>query len=497
MEFALDTTTGEYIGCRLFNNNDLRFFDAQKIRLTSKSEMGRYRCPVDSCQAPVWLAANPHKNINEYALDYIFRHKNGTGKNCPLSSDSEMNRAEIHKGIQEGNNHLYTKLTIATLLQKIPDWEVISVDDRFVFNEDRTVKGKPDILARYRGQEVAIEIQLHSEDPAVLMARHSLYKGLGYGLLFISIDTPIGDEDELSDGVRFRQVHKDIATIQKGNWFQFTKDDLVRSIDEKQFCLTVIHYASSVTRKKPELKGTWVSDAVSFNQLTVEPGLVYYIDSESLLKSNKFKYQAWESPVGRKIGGHLLKQNNYRSYQAYLDDLKSAWPAFNLVYEVDVKSHQDAFNNNYRRRARVVGDMVLNCAKNFFAGIEPEASNELRRISKACVRKGLDFGLDDPDIQVISHLLCVLGFPLYSGKVQPLAAASASAAKFLDAKDGAALHSGLYALPLALELSNVEVKSTNAIKKRITTLKEVEASMNGLKPFGYSRFVQWIYDLYR
>lgn len=495
MEFALDIKSGQYVGCRLFNNNDLKFFDAQRIRLTSKSEMGRYRCPIDTCKSPVWLSANPHSYGNDSALDYIFRHQKGTGENCPLRSDSETSRAKIHNGIQEGNSHLYTKLTIATLLQQIPDWDVVSVDERFVFNEDRTAKGRPDILARYQGQEIAIEIQLHSEDPSILVARHELYKELGYGLLFISIDRPEDSEEELSDGVRFKQVHKDIATLQKGNWFQFSKEDLARSIDEKQLYLTVIHYASHVT-KEPEIKGSWISDSISFNRLTIEPGLVYYVDSEAMLRSNMLRYQAWEAPVGRQIGGRLLKQNNYRSYQMYLTDLRNDWPAYDLVYEIDVKSHEKAFKIDYRRRERIVADKVMLCAQEYFADAIGKASRELSRISQACANKGLDFGLEHSDIQVVSHLLCVLGFPLYSGNIKPIASATASAAQFLDAKSGAALYSGRYALPLALQLSKVDVSASNAIKKRVVALREIEDGMNGVNPYGYTRFVQWITDLY-
>lgn len=114
---------------------------------------------------------------------------------------------------------------LAQTLNHLNGWSVISVDKRFLFSPDQRKRGKPDVYATYKETEVVFEIQLRAESPKIISARQELYRDSGRKLIWLSMEnSEIVSEDFSKNCIDVKQVQKDIAFTNRGNWFIFNKN---------------------------------------------------------------------------------------------------------------------------------------------------------------------------------------------------------------------------------------------------------------------------------
>lgn len=493
MESAYDTEKKLFISARQYNDDIFKFFDLQDLRADSRSHQ-RYVCVNPECQRPVSLCANHCKDSD---MPYYFRHKDPDAHDCFLHSKHPGNRASAHNGVQEGKRHLNTKTQIASLLSQLPDWQVVDVDRKMIFSDDGSERRKPDIHARYRGQDIVIEVQFHSENPLVIRGRQRFYADKGWPMLYISINSP--DKEEHSElDVPIRQVHKDIAGIQNGNWFQFSTDTFKSSAEAKEFILDATYL--DVWCDDNRVAWMWRKQRCSYSDLTAIPGQTYLVDSKAVMDSAYQRFSELQATVGVAVGTSLLSraeqpnpEYTLRTYDDYKDALEREWTHYPEYFSDS--EHSDLFHESFGRRQRKLAATILKCAALHFVEDNQRYKEAREKFSELAEKvEGLGFGIGKhTSLETIAHLLCIMGSPLYSGDRDPYAVATASIGHIANSKPGSDLYGGMNALPLAIEASQLSERLTisNAVTRKQTLLNNIRL----IKPTGihkqYCDFISW------
>lgn len=495
MHYALDQKTQKFISFEL--SSDEHFFDIAEVRAESRGKSSRYVCI--ECRSPVSLVANPLK-IEESAK-YFFRHHPNTGQGCSLHTETGKNRSGIHNGIQEGRKHRETKFLIASLLSHLPNWSVVDVDRKMVISDDGLNRRKPDVHAQFHETDVAIEVQFHTENPLVLQERQAFYRDKGWYLIFISLDSidsesrekPQYNLDEIPSSLfeetfsPTRQVHKDIAALQAGNWFIFSKENIKQAMKEKKWFLTA-QFLNSTCDKNGELATSWREAIVSFDELRKEAGKTYYFDSSEQQKRAKESCKKIQLQFGHAHSVGLLKDCKYRNYAQYKNDLKSNWAGFSEFFEHDEPYHFESFNKNFSIRSQALARKVIQFGKQYFS----DNHDHQKFYSMQERLTDLPFGLGKHDLVATANLICVLGIPLYDGNITPQGVATSAAARILDAHHEKPLFTAQHALLKAIELSSIPgLIKTKALQKRYEAINEIEHRQKSRLANDYITFVEW------
>ena len=499
MHYALDQQTQKFISFEF--SSDEHFFDIAEVRAESRGKSSRYVCI--ECRSPVSLVANPLK-IEESAK-YFFRHHPNTGQGCSLHTETGKNRSGIHNGVQEGRKHRETKFLIASLLSHLPNWSVVDVDRKMVISDDGLKRRKPDVHAQFYGTDVAIEVQFHTENPLVLLERQAFYRDKGWYLIFISLGSPDSNNaidlqhdlnerpyDLFGETSRpTRQVHKDIAALQAGNWFIFSKENINQTMEEKKWFLTA-QFLNSTSEKNGELITNWRESIATFDELKKEAGKTYFFDSAEQQKRVKSSCSKIKIQFGRAHSSRLLKDCKYRNYAQYKSDLKSNWAGFLESFEHDEPYHFESFNKNFSIRSQALASKVIQFGKQYFSDNHDHQKfyTMQERVSD------LPFGLGQHDLAATANLICVLGEPLYDGNTTPQGVATSAAARILDAHHEKPLFAAQHALLKAIELSSIpDLIATKALKNRKEAINEIEHRHKNRLAKDYITFVEWFHSI--
>lgn len=258
---------------------------------------------------------------------YHFQHTPGT--ECEWRSD-KIGRAYLYQGIKEGNKHRDLKTMLAQTLNHLNGWLVISVDKRFLFSPDQRKRGKPDVYATYKETEVVFEIQLRAESPKIISARQELYRDSGRKLIWLSMEnSEIVSEDFSKNCIDVKQVQKDIAFTNRGNWFIFNKNMCQDSIDAGQLVLLAMVWTPEISANK--IIYQWRQYKITYNDLTFEKGEVFYKDFHMMHRDaiQQLRQRGQEKCL------LILEKEEPRTFVDFIELTRSAWPTFDENHDAE------------------------------------------------------------------------------------------------------------------------------------------------------------------
>ncbi|WP_257266135.1 DUF6035 family protein [Endozoicomonas sp. ONNA2] len=390
-----DISNGEYI--RASRLADL--FEQHEIQtMRSGSKSGRFVCPV--CSHGVYLHAVKDSHCGR-GHSYHFQHPSGV--DCEWKGECKS-KGEIYRGVQEGSRHQDMKLLLAETLPQLSGWAVIDVDRYFVFNQDKTLRGKPDLHAQYYGDDIVFEIQLRSETPEIIMRRKQLYADKGWRLLWISADNASLVSEAFSETcLETRQVQKDIAFSNRGNWFIFNKALAERSLAEGRLILLARHWTASVTGNRIEYG--WQESLVAIDDLTFSGAEFFYKDFDQQLT----EAQAELRETGRQSALELIKKERFSSWDHCLTRTKSLWPSMDFLGE-DGEWLNQQFREDYRDRELQMKQWIVK----FLRSHNWRKHHKRQPWLEAAERlKNAPFGIQkDQPLAIFEKLLLILGYSL-------------------------------------------------------------------------------------
>jgi len=392
---VIDTLIQEMIWVDSLN----RIYEQHELQEVRKANIKHRRFVCKNCEQLVYLHA-VRNDESRHGHDYYFSHPKGI--ECEWKSDNKS-RAEIYAAVAEGKKHWEMKMLLEETLTQLPEWEVIDVDTKFVFSPEKLKRAKPDLHATYRGRDVVFEIQLRSESPQVVMGRQDFYKEKGWPLLWLTADCA----DQVNDffdkeRISVKQVQKDIAFSNRGNWFIFNKVLAENSVENGQLALTAkvwepyldslnIHYC-------------WNQYSITYNQLTYDNGETFYKDFYALNRAliANLVEQGMQSVLEN------IDSFKARNWDDFLTKAKSLWPTLDM--NVDSDWLYGVHKKNFEKRVLQVKSTMLEIIRDFASH---KASAEKRWESNVNKLIGLEFGFSvHMDLKIIQNLFLILGYDL-------------------------------------------------------------------------------------
>jgi hypothetical protein len=231
---------------------------------------GRVHCP--GCGKPVHLVSRKGNVATGHT--YYFAHFSGQGNSCEFAASSQAgSRAGVHGGVQEGIRHMNAKIRLAATLRQLDDWDGVAVE-KTVFSDhpadENRQRRRPDVFGRYKGKDIAFEIQNHSEALAMMLERREFYRQKGTPLVWVSLN-PL-----LDDMVELRQLHKDIMHLQHGTVLVFEEDEANLSLENGSLMFSgweVVPRENGI-----DIVDDLIPFTAMFDDLHTQPGLVYLND---------------------------------------------------------------------------------------------------------------------------------------------------------------------------------------------------------------------------
>lgn len=364
---------------------------------TNRKFTNRFAC--QNCKNPVFLKAQADKNRPHGHHYYFSHHKDAE---CPWKSDSSS-VAEIYAGVEEGRLHLETKRILANTLKQLEHWQIIDIDKKFIFSADKLDRAKPDIHAQYEGKDIVFEVQLRSESPEVVMKRQEFYKNKGFQLIWLSASKNNIYVDE--DKSFVKQVHKDIAFCNRGNWFIFDLRQADTSLKNGKLSLIAMVWESYLKTNSKRIKYDWNEYQIEYSQLTYEDGETFYKDFFAINKTHKDKLRE----LGRKTLLENIRQYRVHDWNDFLRAAKSEWPSLDVDYE---RAWLKAlFKIDYESRELEVKHKIVEVVRHYSS----QGEQSYQRWSKLENRlaKVANFGISrNMNLQVIEKVLLILGCDL-------------------------------------------------------------------------------------
>ncbi|MCG7551647.1 DUF6035 family protein [Pseudoalteromonas sp. Of7M-16] len=366
---------------------------------TNKKFTNRFAC--QNCKNPVFLKALADESRLHGHHYYFSHHKDAV---CPWKSDSTT-VAEIYAGVEEGRLHLETKRSLANTLKQLEHWQIIDIDKKFIFSADKLNRAKPDLHAQYKGKDVVFEVQLRSESPKVVMKRQEFYKNKGFQLIWLSAtkDNIFVDEDK---GF-VKQVHKDIAFCNRGNWFIFDAIQAEKSVKKGQLQLIAMVWESYLKLDSKRIKYDWNEYKIDYAQLTYEDGETFYKDFFAINKAHKDRLR----DLGRKTLQENIREYRVHNWNEFLKAAKSEWPSLEVDHER--KWLKALFKIDYESRELEVKRKVLEVVRHYsnqgeqFYQRWSELENKLAKVDSFGVSRNMN-------LQVVEKVLLILGYDLTS-----------------------------------------------------------------------------------
>jgi len=392
---VIDTQINE----KFFSTNFNQVFELHEIQeFRSQKNFNRFVCYA--CRQKVIIYASADED-SQHGHRYHFQHPRGI--DCEWKYDQKT-KAQIYKGIKEGRLHKAMKELISNTLAPLEDWQVIDTDHHFIFSEDRTERAKPDVHAQYNGEDVAFEIQLRSEKPETIARRQGFYQAKGWKLIWVSAENSDIVSERFSDEcIEVKQVQKDIAFSNRGNWFIFNKELSQKSIEDQNLTLSVWIW-------KPRIKDRvidygWHEKLVSFGAITFSEGQSFVVDfhaEDQKLKSTLRK-------KGKKDALRLLDTEKPNSWDRYIRRAKEVWPTLEAAGE-DANYLHTKFRENLNERIWILKGQIVR----FFQSQQWRVFDNKDRWYEIATRVSiLDFGISHTaNLGVIEKILLVLGYRL-------------------------------------------------------------------------------------
>ncbi|GAA5445160.1 hypothetical protein Misp06_03357 [Microbulbifer sp. NBRC 101763] len=397
--FQIPIIIDTYIQDKFLASSFNKLFELHEIQeFREQRSVRRFVCYA--CRQQVILHATPDEN-SPHSHRYHFQHPKGI--DCKWKYD-QKNKAQIYNGIKEGSIHKKMKQLIVDTLTYLKDWEVIDIDHHFIFNEDRTERAKPDIHARYMNEDIAFEIQLRSEKPETIYRRQKFYQEKGWKLIWVSAEnSEIVSKNFSEDCIKVKQVQKDIAFSNRGNWFIFNKKLSSKSIEDNQLTLRVKIW-------KPEINNniidySWHEEIITFSQVIFSEGQSFISDFHE--EDRKLKSILREE--GLKSALLILDKEKPRDWGQYIQRAKDVWPSLEVSGE-DTKNLKHEFDKKWDERILKLKYQIVR----FFQSEEWRENQQHERWYEISSRVSqYNFGIThDANLGIIEKILLILGYSL-------------------------------------------------------------------------------------
>lgn len=311
---VIDTDINEYISAfaleELYEEHELAYIRGHNV------EARRFLCA--NCRKLVYLKSLPNPDSRD-GHSYYFSHPNNV--ECSWRENAK-NKAQIYAGAIEGKKHRDMKELLNVTLLELDEWKVIDVDNKFIFGADGTKRAKPDLHAQYKGENIAFEIQLRSESPKTITRRNEFYIELGWKLIWLSAENSDLVSDDFSlRCIKVKQVQKDIAFSNRGNWLIFNKVLSDQSIKDNVFTIEVKMW--TVTKQLNQLSYGWTDEIITSADLQFSNGDTFYKDFHKIDRLMKDEL--------REDGKALLIDKapnwNVDNWEDFLSKAKFYWPS--------------------------------------------------------------------------------------------------------------------------------------------------------------------------
>lgn len=399
----------EFIPAHIVSN----YFELHELTDIRTNEKNRFLCY--RCKEPITLYSRAIRNGYEAdSVNYLSghkyhpQHKAGYGNNCKWKTGSST-KGEVYKGVQEGMRHAELKTLLAETLLALPNWELVGtieeMDRYYLIHPDKR-RGKPDVHARYRGREVVFEIQLRSESPETILKRKSLYKDLGKQLIWLSIEnSQIVSASYEFDAIEVKQVQKDIAFSNRGNWFLFDENIAEASLKSGKLELNVMYWHPELIDR--DIFYDWKQAYIDFSQLKYSEGETFYKDFHAL--DSEFKNTLRDTGKQRVL--EALPINKPHQFSDFYMMAKDLWPSFDR--EVDSLWLSESFEVYHQERVVLFKKLIVE----FFKSADWRDKGKIQRwkdLGRSVI--DMDFGFFEEmemfHLQVIEKIILILGYEL-------------------------------------------------------------------------------------
>lgn len=380
-----------------------RIYEQHELQEIRTDNIKYHRFVCKNCNQLVYLHAM-RNDESRHGHEYYFSHPKGI--ECDWKSDTKS-RAEIYAAVAEGRKHWEMKVLLDKTLSMLPGWEVIDVDTKFVFNPETLKRAKPDLRATYLGRDVVFEIQLRSESPNVIIGRQEFYKEKGWSLIWLSAESE-DQVDEFFGNTRIavKQVQKDIAFSNRGNWFIFNKGLADTSVENGQ--LTIMAKVWEPYLENLNIYYCWNQYNITYDQITFDNGEAFYKDFFAL--DNALKAQLVDN--GKQ--NILVNIDSFKAadWNEFLIKAKSHWPTLDM--NVDNDWLYGVYKQDLETRILKVKSTVLTVIR-YYSSNQPGADQRWEQLAEKLEHLEFGFG-KNMNLRVIQKLLLILGYDL-SGKL--------------------------------------------------------------------------------
>ena len=384
---VIDTRTGSTV----FTDSVNELMDLPEIQsIRTGEDRERYVCY--ECHQAVKLNARKNR-VSRLGHTYYFKHPPGVGEGCRWKTGA-LTPGQIYAGVQEGIDHYQMKICLKNTLEQLSDWAVVDVDRVFIFNDDRSVRGKPDIHARYRGQDVVFEVQLRSEDPRTLTKRKRLYQEKGWPLVWLSLG-------ECIDGGE-RQIQKDMAFLSRGNGFVFNEALSRQSIEDDALMFLVKVWTPVI--EGYQMGHQWIVEHASYQDLQYEKGEVFLVDTNKL-------YDDIRETLEKGRQGDILRELKNAlpmPGEAHFKELASyKWP--NRVVPASAQAWLSAvYKQEFEQRAYELKVAIIR----YLASDDWQKRGSMLYWAKVAGRvSNMPFGIEaGQDLRIVEAVMVILGY---------------------------------------------------------------------------------------
>jgi len=377
-------------------------YEQHELQVIRMANVKHHRFVCYHCRQLVYLHAM-RNDESRHGHDYYFAHPKGVI--CDWKSDAKS-LAEINAFVSEGKRHWNMKMLLEYTLSQLPGWEVVDVDNKFIFSNDKLSRAKPDLHARYNGKNIAFEIQLRSESPKIILTRQAFYKDKGWPLVWLSADyeeeqIDIFNESGVFERIPVKQVHKDIAFCNRGNRLVFSRELAETSIKSKKLILSCHTWEPHIEREC-EIGYGWVEQKITFDQLTHYDGQTYYKDFYAADRLLKHRLQK----RGKQAILAELPEFKASSWTDFLVKAKSHWQTLDMTADHDWL--MDIYKSDLNRRLLELKSKVVRAVQ-YYASDTKHSLKPWESITAKASH--LNFGFNqNMDIRVVQSLLLILGY---------------------------------------------------------------------------------------
>ncbi len=294
---VLDSETGEVVKAKEFFNQeeDAIFKMRWRLQQTALGYMPpKFKCII--CKQPVIISVRKDRG------SVFFSHIRDSD-NCPIKTTSGLSADEIvaakYNGINESQRHIDLKNKIGKHLQSnqksgkgIQD---IKIEQRVQDKLFSKVWRQPDVMAKYKEDEIALELQLSTTFLSVVVARDEFYRANKTFIIWVFnfLDTHI---DWRSTMV------KDVYYANKRNVFEFDYEAQRRSEDAGDLVLLCNWQVPREVNGEVQIE--WEKKYITLSDLTFDRATyrIFYFDSDQYFTSAEqgSLISNWESQLQKR-----------------------------------------------------------------------------------------------------------------------------------------------------------------------------------------------------